>query len=53
MLSKPAMMNHQKALYIFFGQSLVRVTFLEHGGRAHSDGSSGLGWSGKYGKYEG
>ena len=36
--------------YIF---SLVRMKVQTHGGRAHSDGSSGLGWSSKYGKYEG
>ena len=33
--------------------SLARVNVKKHGGRAHPDGSSGLGWSSKYGKYEG
>ena len=31
----------------------MRVKVQKHGGRAHPDGSSGFGWSSKYGKYEG
>ena len=49
MLSKPAWTRCGDRLYI----SLVRVKVQKHGGRARFDGSSGLGWSSKYGKYEG